>query len=47
MPAPRLGQHNRELLAEVGIDSKRYGELLEAGVACEEQSLSPSSDEPE
>jgi crotonobetainyl-CoA:carnitine CoA-transferase CaiB-like acyl-CoA transferase len=47
MPAPKLGQHNRELLAEVGIDSTRYGELLKAGVAYEEQSVSPSSDETE
>jgi crotonobetainyl-CoA:carnitine CoA-transferase CaiB-like acyl-CoA transferase len=47
MPAPALGQHNRELLAEVGIDSKCYGELLEAGVAYEEPATSMSSDETE
>ena len=34
-PAPRLGEHNRELLAEVGVDGPRYAELLASGVACE------------
>ena len=32
-PAPRLGQHNRELLAEVGVDGARYARLLEEGIA--------------
>src|SRR5206468_4000011 len=31
--APRLGQHNRELLAEVGVDSRRYEEMLASGIA--------------
>jgi crotonobetainyl-CoA:carnitine CoA-transferase CaiB-like acyl-CoA transferase len=35
-PAPSLGEHNRELLASVGIDDARYGEMLAAGVAYEE-----------
>jgi formyl-CoA transferase len=33
--APGLGQHNRELLREVGIDEGRYAELLEDGVVVE------------
>ena len=35
-PAPKLGQHNRELLGEVGVDERRYGELLRAGMVYEE-----------
>jgi crotonobetainyl-CoA:carnitine CoA-transferase CaiB-like acyl-CoA transferase len=35
-PAPGLGQHNRELLAEIGVDGRRYEELLSAGVVYEE-----------
>ena len=34
-PAPGLGQHNRELLREVGVDDRRYRELVAAGVVCE------------
>lgn len=34
--APRLGQHNRELLAEVGVDAARYKKMLEAGAAYEQ-----------
>jgi formyl-CoA transferase len=33
--APRLGQHNRALLAELGIDEAAYAKLLAAGVVCE------------
>ena len=33
--APGLGQHNRELLAEIGVDGARYEKLREAGVVCE------------
>lgn len=32
MDAPRLGEHTAELLAELGIDAARYGELKESGV---------------
>jgi len=47
-PAPRLGQHNRELLAEAGVDERRYQELLEAGVVYEEGTAAPSRvDDPE
>ena len=41
-PAPRLGQHNRELLAEAGVDEHRYRELLEAGAVYEEGMAAPS-----
>ncbi len=34
-PAPELGEHNRDLLAEVGVDEAAYAKLLAAGVACE------------
>jgi crotonobetainyl-CoA:carnitine CoA-transferase CaiB-like acyl-CoA transferase len=34
-PAPRLGEHNRALLGELGIDEQAYAQLLAAGVACE------------
>ena len=34
-PAPSLGQHNRELLAEVGIDGERYRQLRDGGIAYE------------
>jgi formyl-CoA transferase len=35
-PAPRLGQHNREILREVGVDDSRYDDLLRRGVVNEE-----------
>jgi formyl-CoA transferase len=35
-PAPGLGQHNRELLAEIGIDATAYATLLDSGVAIED-----------
>jgi crotonobetainyl-CoA:carnitine CoA-transferase CaiB-like acyl-CoA transferase len=31
--APRLGEHNRAILAEIGIDDKAYAALVAAGVA--------------
>ena len=34
-PAPRLGEHNRALLAEVGVDGAAYAKLVASGVACE------------
>jgi crotonobetainyl-CoA:carnitine CoA-transferase CaiB-like acyl-CoA transferase len=34
-PAPRLGEHNRALLAELGVDDAAYSRLLASGVACE------------
>ena len=35
-PAPKLGQHNREMLGEIGIDDAQYRELLAAGAVFEE-----------
>jgi crotonobetainyl-CoA:carnitine CoA-transferase CaiB-like acyl-CoA transferase len=34
-PAPRLGEHNRALLAEVGVDARAYDGLLSGGVVYE------------
>jgi formyl-CoA transferase len=34
-PAPDLGQHNRALLGELGIDDAAYASLLAEGVVCE------------
>lgn len=34
-PAPRLGQHNRELLGELGVDAARYEAMLAEGLAYE------------
>jgi crotonobetainyl-CoA:carnitine CoA-transferase CaiB-like acyl-CoA transferase len=34
-PAPRLGEHNRLLLAELGEGDAAYTQLLASGVACE------------
>ena len=34
-PAPTLGQHNRELLAEAGVDAEAYERLLAAGAVYE------------
>lgn len=34
-PAPRLGEHNRELLGEIGVDPHSYAALVEAGIAVE------------
>jgi crotonobetainyl-CoA:carnitine CoA-transferase CaiB-like acyl-CoA transferase len=37
-PAPALGEHNRALLTEIGIDEARYRELLAEGAVCEHRS---------
>ena len=34
-PAPRLGEHNKEILAEIGVDASAYAQLLAKGVAVE------------
>jgi crotonobetainyl-CoA:carnitine CoA-transferase CaiB-like acyl-CoA transferase len=34
-PAPHIGEHNRALLAEIGIDDAAYEKLASAGVVCE------------
>jgi crotonobetainyl-CoA:carnitine CoA-transferase CaiB-like acyl-CoA transferase len=41
-PAPRLGEHNRALLREVGVDEVAYERLRAAGVACEDNGSSPA-----
>ena len=35
-PSPKLGQHNRELLALVGVNDDAYAQLLEGGFVYEE-----------
>ncbi len=34
-PAPALGEHNRAILAGIGVDAGRYSALLAAGAVCE------------
>ena len=34
-PAPQLGEHNKEILAEIGVDASAYAQLLAKGVAVE------------
>ena len=47
-PAPRLGEHNRPLLAEIGVDEPAYARLLASGAACEgERSMAMSNEENE
>jgi len=44
-PAPRLGEHNRVLLRELGVDDAAYAQLLASGIACE--NISPPNKEDE
>lgn len=44
-PAPRLGEHNRALLAELSVDDAAYSRLLAAGIACENASPTNKEDE--
>jgi formyl-CoA transferase len=44
-PAPDLGQHNRALLREVGVDEARYAELLAAGVVIEGEGEAGAAEE--
>jgi formyl-CoA transferase len=37
-PAPCMGEHNRVLMEELGVDAPAYGQLLASGVACEGES---------
>lgn len=46
-PAPALGQHNRALLDEIGIDGAGYAALVEAGVVCETPNRIASAQEPQ
>ena len=38
LPAPWLGQHNREILEALGVDASSYQKLLDAGVVSESRS---------
>jgi len=42
-PAPTLGQHNREVLREVGVDEVAYRRLVESGVVAEGKVAEKSS----
>ncbi len=44
-PAPKLGQHNRELLRELGVDDAAYDGLLAAGIACEGEAAAKPEEE--
>ena len=44
-PAPALGQHNRELLHEVGVDEAGYAKLLADGVVIEGGTAKPEDAE--
>jgi formyl-CoA transferase len=44
-PAPRLGEHNRALLAEIGVDEAAYARLAAAGVVCESGSVNRQEEE--
>jgi formyl-CoA transferase len=41
-PAPRLGEHNREVLREAGIDDARYQALLASGAIYEQGAVAPT-----
>ena len=43
-PAPRLGEHNRALLAELGVDDAAYAKLLASGIVCEGSSPTKEED---
>lgn len=45
LPAPWLGQHNREVLEGIGIGADAYRELMETGVALESRAPSCKPDE--
>jgi crotonobetainyl-CoA:carnitine CoA-transferase CaiB-like acyl-CoA transferase len=44
-PAPRLGQHNRELLSELGFDEARYSEMVSGGIVVEGAAEARSDEE--
>lgn len=44
-PAPRLGEHNRALLGELGVDAAAYAQLLASGIACENTSPTNKEDQ--
>jgi crotonobetainyl-CoA:carnitine CoA-transferase CaiB-like acyl-CoA transferase len=44
-PAPHLGEHNRALLAEVGVNDDAYAGLIAAGAVCENASTNKEEEE--
>lgn len=40
LPAPKLGQDNRDILSELGVDAEQYQALLELGAAFEDKTAS-------
>ena len=44
-PAPRLGEHNRALLSELGIEGAAYDALAAKGVVCDGKSAGTESEE--
>ena len=42
--APQLGEHNRELLNEAGVDADNYAKLLAAGVICAGDAAKPEEE---
>jgi formyl-CoA transferase len=43
-PAPQLGEHNRELLNEAGVDAETYARLLATGIACAGAAAKPEEE---
>ena len=43
--APRLGEHNRALLAELGVDDAGYARLVAGGAVCEGTPLNQEEEE--
>ena len=43
--APQIGEHNRALLAELGIDDAAYKKLLTAGIVCEGKASTKEKEE--
>jgi hypothetical protein len=39
-----LGEHNRDLLREAGIDDEAYAKLLAAGIACAGDAAKPEEE---
>ncbi len=44
-PAPRLGEHNRQLLGEIGVNDVAYAQLVSAGAVCEGVALNQQEEE--
>jgi formyl-CoA transferase len=44
-PAPALGEHNRALLAELGVEGAEYEKLIAAGIACEGKAAEAAAEE--